>query len=91
MHITFISTHERWQYNHWKCWSINTKIALVQQRPTIYNNKDKQHSNPGIQENWWTEIVFGFSLFSMSYNKDNKIGIAMSSSSEDMSKFKFND
>jgi hypothetical protein len=31
-------------------------IILVQQRPSIYNYKDKQHSNRDVQEKLWNEI-----------------------------------
>lgn len=35
---------------------LETLITLVQQRSTIYNYKDKQHSNRDVQEKLWTEI-----------------------------------
>lgn len=35
---------------------LETLITLVQQRSTIYNYKDKQHSNRNVQEKLWTEI-----------------------------------
>jgi len=36
---------------------LETLITLVQQRSTIYNYKDKQHSNRDIQEKLWMEIA----------------------------------
>lgn len=35
---------------------LETLITLVQQRSSIYNYKDKQHSNRDIQDKLWTEI-----------------------------------
>ncbi|CAI6352235.1 unnamed protein product [Macrosiphum euphorbiae] len=35
---------------------LETLITLVQQRSSIYNYKDKQHSNRDVQEKLWTEI-----------------------------------
>lgn len=35
---------------------IEKLILLVQERPSIYNYKHKQHSNRDFQEKLWTEI-----------------------------------
>lgn len=67
---------------------LRTLTTLGKQRPIIYNYKDKQHGNQDIPEKLWTEILFGFSLFLISNNKDNKIRTITSSSSKDnVSKF----